>query len=452
MATGAEATYYNPALLPRAGAQTEVGAYFLVTRGDIHLDPRPDNVDVPVSIYDARLRNPDGSSSRLELRPFPTTEIPEPREDTLVRSTSSYATLGVAFPLLNEKLVFGFYGLLPIRNVQRQSSFFSDEREQYFDNRLEFELLGDRFEISSFAIALGSQVTRWLALGAGVDLTIRNTAVTGVYVPDASDQRRIFLNPDIRVETAISPYFGIATQPTPELGLAATVHFPIRSDTDGINEVRFFNFEYPDDEDAVVQTFKSTQGYEPLRASTGASYKSLDEKGQTEWGLGSHVLLERWTTYRDRHGEAPLDGWRNTFSVAVGGVVGFKPGSLALDAEYKPSPVPDQTGRTNYVDNARILTSAGFETPVKVFGLGFRFGVYLHGQYLVPRSVEKDPNAVHPVLDEFPDGSTDLVNDEVITESTGLQTNNPGYPGYSSEGFIMGVGVAFKFPAIRRER
>jgi len=55
--------------------------------------------------------------------------------------------------------------------------------------------------------------------------------------------------------------------------------------------------------------------------------------------------------------------------------------------------------------------------------------------------VTKRADAAHPVLDEFPD-SVDLRTNESIAASAGLQTNNPGYPGFSSEGWLMGIGVS----------
>lgn len=449
MARGAEVTFYNPALLPAVGDRTEVGAYILITNGRIELDPRPAGIDVTPAIYDANRRNVDD----FDLQPFPTDELPTPRdEDRLIQQTRPYMTIGVTAPILGEKLVFGFYSLLPIQNIQQTRASFPDEREQYFENNLDFELLGDRAEISSFAVALGSRPLDWLSLGAGVDISLTTEAKAAVYVPDAADQRRIFLNPDIDVNASIVPYFGLETRPIPALGLTATAHLPVGSDTDGRNDVRFFNFTYEDGEDSVVQLYKTTQGSTPLRVGLGSAYQGIGPDGDVDWEVGGHVTLERWSDYRDRHAERPLDRWSNTYNVAAGTMVVFAPGAMSVDLAYRPSPVPAQKGRTNYVDNDKLLASAGFETPVSVLGVGFSFGVFAHAQYLMPRSVDKDLNAPNPVIDEFPDGARSVIDDSPIPDSEGLQTNNPGYPGFSSRGYIMGIGAAIRFPAIRRER
>jgi hypothetical protein len=44
------------------------------------------------------------------------------------------------------------------------------------------------------------------------------------------------------------------------------------------------------------------------------------------------------------------------------------------------------------------------------------------------------------VQDEWVDGAMNSRGD-VYQESIGLQTNNPGWPGFSSRGLILGAGV-----------
>jgi hypothetical protein len=93
--------------------------------------------------------------------------------------------------------------------------------------------------------------------------------------------------------------------------------------------------------------------------------------------------------------------------------------------------VPDQTGQTNYVDNSRLLASAGIEGPVRFLGKELEAGITLFGSWFVPRETTKDPNAAHPVVDEDP-------------FTPGLQTNNPGYPGWKSTGYMLGAGATFR--------
>lgn len=442
---GSAATYYDPALLPYAVAGTDIGGFVLVTHGTIELQNRPSGVDVPASIYNARL-----GSTRLQLRPLPTAALPATRGDTHLDDVTPYAVLGVVRPIVPRALVFGFYGVLPIRSLQKQDVFFSDEREQYFSNRLHFELYGDRTELAAFAVALGSELADWLSVGAGVDVTIGTVANTDVYVPDAGDQRTILLAPHVEAQSEFSPYLGVSTLPTPRLRLAATVHFPASSDTEGENHLRFWNYTYPAGQSFVRQNYELRLGYEPLRVGFGGVLSgpplTANRTENKPWQLGVQAMLARYATYVDRHGERPLDAFSDTWTVAVGGSLPTGSSRVSADLAYIPSPVPDQTGRTNYVDNARIAAALGLSVPFEIFRRRFELAVSAQAQLLVPRSVTKSDRAAHPVLDEFPDGATDVQTDAPMPEARGLQTNNPGYPGFESGGYIVGGGLSLRVP------
>jgi long-chain fatty acid transport protein len=437
---GTAAAYFNPGHLGRIRKTTEIGVAVLVTHADIELLERPASVDVPDAVYLARPPESDGAPA---LRPLPTEDLPEPRVDTAVRDVSSYATIGVTHPLVAEALVFGFYGMLPIQSFHRQRSFFPDEREQYFSNQLHFELLGDRAELASFAVALGGQAFEWLGVGAGVDVTIGTRAITYGYVPDGSDQRTVLLNPDITVESVFAPHAGIVATVHEGTNVTATVHLPVSSDVDGENRLRFFNFRYPEGADFVLQTYAASLGYTPLRASLGASHEARS------WELGGHVLYARWSEYRNRHAARPLDAWSDTVSLHLGGALLPARRRISADIGFVPSPVPAQRGRENYVDNARLTSTLGYEAPLAAFGVPVRLGFHLQGQVLLPRRVTKASDARHPVLDEFPDGSVNGLTGQPIPESEGLQTNNPGYPGFSSAGFLVGAGLSLTVPDMR---
>ena len=437
----AETAYFNPALLPRTGPLIEASYFVLHTHGDISLDPRPAGADVAASVYDAEVRNLDGSTSRLELRPLATADLPNPRRGTRVRETASYALVGITRPLFEDAISFGLFAILPTRGVLSQDGFFADEREQFFSNQLHFEMLGDRNGVTSFALALGGRLWPWISLGVGANLALSTTTRFEVYVPDAADQRTILLNPDMTTSASFAPYLGLALQPSNELTMTATLHASVSSDVSGENLLRFWNYTYPDDDDFVRQTYLFSQAYQPLRAGIGAAW----EHGE-EWRLGAQAVLRRWSQYRDRHGERPADTFDNTIDLAVGGAIQTRQGLVSLDLGYAPSPVPDQIGRSNYVDNDRLATLAGFEIPLRMFGSETGVGVYLHGELLMRRQVTKRTDAPHPVLDEFPDAATNFATGESLQEAGGIQTNNPGYPGFASSGWLLGAGLAFRLP------
>jgi hypothetical protein len=116
-----------------------------------------------------------------------------------------------------------------------------------------------------------------------------------------------------------------------------------------------------------------------------------------------------------------------------------------LDVDYQPTPVPPQTGRTNYADNDRVGVDVGLDYAFSLFGTRLRIGTELQAHRLVWRHQTKLPTPTSPdglnhtpatVVDEVPDDST--LNGQPLAGRQGLQTNNPGWPGFGSGGWILG--------------
>jgi hypothetical protein len=432
---GSAATYFNPSLLPEATPKLEAGLFGLAVQSNITLKARPAGVDVPTSIY----------STDAPGRPLATVDLPNPRANTDADSNVVYAAIGMVRPLAGKALVFGFHAFLPVRAFLDQKGFFADEREQYFSNQLHFELLGDRLNVSSIAFALGSQLNDWISIGAGIDVAIFTVSKVTVYVPDGSDQSHVLLAPDIHTDSKFKPYFAATLHPTTRSSVVATLHFPFANNTQGENDLRFWNYTYPNGQTSVQQVYTISQGSEPLRFALGGSYSGTRlPDGRAPWEVGVQLLAERWSQYYTRQGVHPLDTWNNTVSIALGGGFLWRERHVTADIGYVPSPVPDQTGRTNYVDNSRLVASAGIEGAVKFLGRDLEAGVTFFGSYFLPREVSKDPNAAHPVLDEYPDNATNILTRLPVTDAAGLQTNNPGYPGWKSTGYMLGAGATFR--------
>jgi hypothetical protein len=435
---GAAATYFNPALLPDATPKLEAGFFGLAARSRIRLQARPAGVDVPASVYD--------TITDQQQRPRATADLPQARSDTDENDNTVYAVLGVVRPLAGRWLAFGFYAVLPVNTFMDQRGFFPDEREQYFSNRLHSELMGDRLRSSSFAVALGSQLNDWLAVGAGIDIAIVTRSTMAVYLPDTLHQEAILLNADIRADSKFKPYFAAAAHPSERTTVFATIHTGINNETQGFNSIRYWNFNaYPAGKDYVPQVYVLSQGYEPTRFGTGATLTGpRGTDGRLPWELGLQLVFERWSTYHDRHGESPADTWHDTLSIVAGGNLPWGQRRLSFDLGWVPSPVPDQTGRTNYVDNSRVAATAGIESPIQMLGHEVEAGFYLFGSFFIPRDVTKRADASNPVVDEFPDTAVDVRTNLPAAGTAGLQTNNPGYPGFSSRGYMVGAGVSLR--------
>jgi long-chain fatty acid transport protein len=445
---GSAATYFNPALLPEASPKMEVGLFGLASQGQIHLKARPPGVDVPTDVRSSEILPQDYRPGIDDHRPIPTGELPNARSDTDADENVVYASIGMVRPLAGKSLVFGFYALLPVRAFIDQKGFFPDEREQYFSNKLHFELLGDRLDISTITFALGSQLADWISIGWGIDVSILTETKMTVYVPNAADEQTIYIAQDIHTDSKFKHYFGAVVRPTPRLSLIATMHLSFADETHGENDLRDWTTPVPPNNSHptwVKQTYTFNQGCEPLRVAVGAAFRGrAREDGRVPWEVGLQLLGERWSKYKNRQGESPLDTWNNTVSYALGGGFLWKDRHVAMDLAYAPSPVPDQTGRTNYVDNSRLLASLGIEGPVKFLGKDLEAGVSLFGSLLLPRDVTKDPNAKNPVVDEYPSTAVITGTSQPAPNTADLQTNNPGYPGFKSTGYMVGLGATFR--------
>lgn len=448
---GAASTYYNPALLGHATESLVLGTFVLTEQIGVTLDARDSSplcegggCDIPevFGTGPESFRHEDGTP--LSNPSVPTSWLENGKEGELAarprqgagtgHNTRAYQILGLVNPVFGDRLVVGLYALIPLAEFTTARAFYNDEREQYFSNSLHPELYSDRMTATSLSFGAGGRVTDELSLGVSFTLSLRNTASAPVYVSDLSDLNTVLLDSDIGVQAAVSPHVGVAYTPVPELRLAATVHTPQKMEIET-------GFEYVlatgNEQRATVQF---THAYMPLTLAVAGDYRL----GPVE--LVGTVTFARWSKYLDRHSERPHPdyAWRDTLTGAVGARYATGATDVFLDLAYQPSPVPAQTGRTNYVDNDRVGVVGGATHQFTLWGATFRAGAQLQGHRLLPRHVTKfdtpDGDDYYPqlVVDELPDDAVDGILGDPIPGRDGLQTNNPGFPGFGSEGWVVG--------------
>lgn len=461
---GASAAYFNPALLPYAPAGLELGTFFLSDRIDIKpFDRDCTACDVPLVLGTGpeSFRHSDGS--RLSSPTVPTRWLEEGRPQESLnldpnprQSQGSgdndrlYQVVGLVNPMFKGRVAIGLYAMIPLSEFTTAKAFYNDEREQFFSNSLHPELYSDRLTATSLAFGVGGKVTDSLSAGMTFTLSLRNTAQAPVYISDLGDLNTLLLDSDIGVEAAVAPHFGLAYTASDRLRLAATVHTPQAFEI----ETGFDYFLATGSKQGASVSF--THAYMPLTTAIGAEYYIGRFAGHDLSVVGTGVFA-RWSQYKDRHSERPHPdyAWSDTLSGSLG--VRHSLGALRsfLDATYQPSPVPDQTGRTNYVDNDRLGVAGGIDYQITVAGSTVRLGISLQGHRLFYRRVDKFPTPVNPqpnpnlpgfgdnyypqlVIDEVPDDAVDGLLGDPIPNRDGLQTNNPGWPGFSSKGWILG--------------
>jgi long-chain fatty acid transport protein len=443
---GAASAYFNPASLPDAPVGFDLGVFVLADQIGVALDGRASPAaDVPID--SVNMERPGGG--RYPLQGIPTVWLdqgrpaapPDPPLRPRPRQASGsghhlrvYQALGFVQRLWGGHLAVGLYAMIPYSRFTGAAAFYSDQREQFFSNSLHPELYGDRLTATSLSFGAGARLTPTLSVGGTFTLSLRTTAATPTYLTDVGRFETIMVDSDVGVNTALAPHFGAVYRPTVHTRLAATVHTPqkLQIDTD-------FSFLLANgiEQRAVVHF---THDYLPWLVGVGL-LQDLLGGGDSALAIAGTVLYARWSRYVDRHGERPPPGlaWFDTVTGTLG--LRWRQGAACtfLDVTYQPSPVPDQTGRTTYVDSGRAAASGGFDYRAPVLGGTLRAGLQAQVHRLLPRRTAKREGAPDPVVDEVPDDA--VVGGEPLAGRTGLQTNNPGWPGFASGGWILGAGV-----------
>ncbi len=328
------------------------------------------------------------------------------------------------------------FAVLPVASLQAQRPFFADEREQYFSNALHFERLGDRLDTFAVVLGAGWRPLPELSVGLGASLQNRAASTAGVYSPDVTVQESALTQAGVEVDASLAPHIGLEYRPLADerLRLAATLHLESANRIEGSTRLRFWNYEYPQGQDALRQRFRQTIGHEPLRAALMAAGRPWDGIELAVGGRYTH-----WSAYRTRMDE-PVEGWSDVVEAMAGSVLSLDTQRISLGLLYAASPVPIQSGRTSFVDNARVGVQTGYTWELPLATGVLSLGATAMIQALLERRQEKDAHAGRPVVDEFP-GSVDVQSGEAIAASSGLQTNNPGFPGYRSSGWLFGGGL-----------
>jgi hypothetical protein len=444
----ASAAYFNPALLVEADSGLSLGVFVLSEQIGITLDGRLSHAyDVPDGVANAQ---PPGGGA-YPRTPIPTSwlENGRPGDPALParprqaagsgHDTFGYQAIGLVHRLFDGALVLGLHALVPYSSFTGAGAFYNDEREQYFTNSLHPELYSDRMTATSLAFGGGVRLSEQLSLGLSFTLSLQTTADTPTFVTDAGHLDQILVDSKVSVYAKVSPHFGASYRPDRRWRIVATVHSPEKLEID-----TGFTFLLAN---GLAQSAKVsfTHAYMPWEVALGVAHDLLEDQDQA-LTLALVGMYARWSEYVDRHSEQPVPeyAWYDTLSPTF--AIRYRgPLVASLDLAYVPSPVPDQTGRSNYVDNDRIDLRAGAELAFLAFGAGWRIGASAEVHRLIPRSTTKlmPPGSADKtpwlVVDEVPDDA--VVGGQPLSGRAGLQTNNPGWPGFRSEGWVLGGGV-----------
>lgn len=457
---GAASTYFNPAMLTEADEEFLVGWAVAAEQIGVTLDGRRSAGDVPITAGGRDIIGSDG-------QPIPNDSVPtkwledgcppgaragecpapgfnaRPRQARgSSRKTRTYLTLGIVKHLISDRFTLGVYAMLPLSSFLSARGFYPDEREALFSNSLHPELYGDRMSAVSISAGAGFKLRKDISLGIGLSLALANTVTSSTYVRDSTDYNKLLLDNSVSTQVNVSPTFGVRWQPASAVRFGGAVRAPSSFKLDaGITAT------LPSGTESGT-TRSEVYDYVPWRVAFGAEVDVIHRADYTLTLVGS-VNYAFWSTYEDRHGQRPNEvygeafGWSDTLSGALG--VRHKVGRVRgfMDLSFVPSPVPAQTGRSNYVDNDKLGMALGGDIEFQVAGTAIRPGLSLFAQRLVPRHVTKDDALLR---DEVPDDAVFGSTREPVPGAAGLQTNNPGWPGFASAGYLYGGTVTLSIP------
>lgn len=428
-ADGAEALAYNPSQLASATRGLTVGTLATFGRARILLKERPVGYDVPDL----------GPPSRA----LGDATVPRERADTGLAVPQAGIYVGGVSKILFEGLHGGVMAFLPLPSPISLAAPFSDEREKMFSNQLRFERLGEPTHRLDIQFGLGYQVTDWLSVGVGTTYLPSIAVNTGIYLADSTDQANADLAADVRTSNSFGLLAGLTVNLPGDLAVGLSFRDSLAMRLSSDNEIQINGITGGE---PIIQQARWTPIYTPARASAGVAWTRGD------FLLSGDLRYTFWSTYENGQGERA--GFRNVFSGALGAQWQYSEHTaLRAGIGYEPSPVPDQTGRTNYVDNDRLAISLGAGHSFEVGEAKFDVAWSLRLQGLLRRETHKAQLENYPtcgagvtdLCDEAPDDLIDPSTGRPFPEAQGLQTGNPGFPGFVSGGWLGSLGVELRY-------
>jgi hypothetical protein len=428
-ASGADAVFYNVAGLARAIPGVSIGFMVGTDNARILLNDRPGGYEIP-----------DFGSSTPTV---PSDATLQERRDSDAMGTFGTVTLGAVTGLGSPRLRLGFLMSAPAFGVDGSSTRFSDERERLFSNALAYELIGSRVRRLDIEAGVAYRVLDNLSIGLGMTLQPKASTVNGVYLENATDQSQVDIN--LSQSSGFSAGFtaGALLELSDWMRLGLSFRQGIGFDIDGENTIQIRGLSEEDvDEYPIRQQLAWRPQSSPTMATAGAA---------TDLGKSTVLFDMRytvWSGYRDSQGEKA--GFDNTISPRLGLEYHYNDRTTArVGLSFDPTPVPDQVGRTNYVDNDRGAISVGASHNFEVRERSLSLSWFLQGQLLIQRQTSKASAVGYPVCaegvtvlcDEVADNLRDARTGQPLPGAVGLQTENPGFPGFSSGGWLGAIGL-----------
>jgi hypothetical protein len=257
-----------------------------------------------------------------------------------------------------------------------------------------------------------------LKIGGGVSLTPSLTTPTTVtFVPGRSTsiQNDVTISLDRDMPLAASPFLGVRSQALSWLGLAVVFRGSAVSHAGGAQTTTAGPIVADSPVDYLIF-------WDPSQLVGGAAIGPF--KG---WSLSVDATYSDWSAYRSAFDQRVTPPFNDTLSV-TGGVEWTSLPWLTWRAGggYEPTPVPPQTGNSNYL---------AADTTVLALGAGLDLRKLVHAPLLVDFHLRGRIGAEQTASKNV----SSLADGDLITP--GQQIVNLGYPGFTSRSSLYQAGL-----------
>ncbi len=279
--------------------------------------------------------------------------------------------------------------------------------------------------------AVAVEILPRLKLGAGFTMTPGlelPTQVTYVAGRDPDVNKSVEVRIDSKLDFAASGFVGLRAQPLDALALSVVYRGAQVSRATGTQTTIAGGILATDPIDFYDM-------WDPAELVLGAAVTF-----SPSWSASVDVTRHRWGELCTGHDQcrnpppnAPLPPLpadlqlHDTVSVAGGVEYASKRGfALRAGVGYEPSPLPPQTGLTNYLGADAFVVALGGGVDLRRFAkLPLMIDAHVRARIEGQQSATKDPS-------KLPDADPNL---------PGTQIDNYGYPGFTSQGFLLQVGA-----------
>ncbi len=321
----------------------------------------------------------------------------------------------------NQKWGVSIFGQTPIGTIQTSTVQYYDTRAQFFDNELSFFRQTNNRGLDIGA-AIAYQASRTLRVGVGAWLnqnieTNTDIDVRDVLLPDAALQQLT-----TNVSPAVSATFGIWWTPIPSISVSGSFQ------TRRANQLEVKSKVDTPIQDGSGQVWQAYLQYAPPRADVSLLWKVPPNMEASIGGTWS-----QWSDYQLPDGDIPDPALQDTVSLSLALRNNTPDWAWSSSVTWQPTPTQQQQANTNLVDNDRLITGLSISKRISQWSIGIDAALF----WQLQNRHTKDDSLL---IDEFPDDSF-TPNGTPDPNAAGLQSNNPGFPGFSSKGFSGTFGV-----------